>query len=848
MSESLSGSPNFFGKDGFTPFVGQVEDVDDPTLSGRVKVRCVGWHPKEKKGGSGGDALPTDDLPWARVGMPVTHAQQSRIGGKHGLLPGSWVFGFFLDGNEAQDPFVISSFNHTAKSVEEDYRKDVAGDTGKLTDDAPGFTPVQVAPKDSPNVARQLPGEQQQKKASSPVDPGAAMGSLLDSKDNKCGSDPKSVANIIKEGEKKTDTPSGQNYGVNAADGLCGKVRHASDDIGKIIKEQMPPEISRFTYGDQVWSDLTGNHINLNGAMAQMAQQMAGILKQTVNASKSMQEEQLYRKTKASSILAVPDRDGLARVAVDEATTVASDLFNVGIQSSIINQLPQLITSLLQQQNNSEESDRTDNKTAFGEAGANANTQIQNSKAKCLAEDVVVNVNALLQQAFEEGIANSEAVTKQIESEQSGGGSSDTLSQLSQASETVASLIGSGNPLAFVIDQFFGMFPGLFHAGGLGTMDLSTIAGCATERIYNTGSGSQGSAMAGLSGQGGSFSGGAGSNSDRNTTESNALTGFGGVAKAKEKTVKDANMIPCEDATTLQVPDDYNLPAAINTVPAGKFGAVEALPLPSENINAAENFVQGIPNVIVITNPGEQYFYRNLTDKKKVYPSIFIPGYAGTPVPVVDTKSGELVAIQTTPLSWDINQPNAPVSIIPDNNEVGIISCGGNYDVILSGFFVRNTGRGYVDPQITIYDRDKEEVNGKAKLIIQDGRVVDVQIIDNGRGFCRIPTITITDIDGYGAKVYPIMNAIPREETTKNDPVQQEYIFCPSEAQKNAIREIEQAAAMVTAANKALLTTILGGPTIDSDDLPPSTPELPMSPTPTPPPNIIVGPQQQSSY
>ena len=92
------------------------------------------------------------------------------------------------------------------------------------------------------------------------------------------------------------------------------------------------------------------------------------------------------------------------------------------------------------------------------------------------------------------------------------------------------------------------------------------------------------------------------------------------------------------------------------------------------------------------------------------------------------------------------------------------------------------------------------------------------------------------------------MNAIPREETTKNDPVQQEYIFCPSAAQKNAIREIEQAAAMVTAANKALLTTILGGPTIDSDDLPSSTPELPMSTTPTPPPNIIVGPQQQSSY
>ena len=87
--------------------------------------------------------------------------------------------------------------------------------------------------------------------------------------------------------------------------------------------------------------------------------------------------------------------------------------------------------------------------------------------------------------------------------------------------------------------------------------------------------------MAGLSGQGGSFSGGAGSNSDRNTMESNALTGFGGVAKTKEKTVKDANMIPCEDATTLQVPDDYNLPSAINTVPAGKSVSYTHLTLPT---------------------------------------------------------------------------------------------------------------------------------------------------------------------------------------------------------------------------------------------------------------------------
>ena len=172
MSEILSAArPDFFGKDSYTPFIGQVEDVDDPLMSGRVKVRCVGWHPKKRKGGRGGDSLPTDDLPWARVGMPVTHAQQSRIGGKHGLLPGCWVMGFFLDGDEAQDPFVICTFNHTAKTSDKDNRLDVAGRTGKLSRQAEGFDKIFVAPKVSPNIARQTTDEQGSKQYQNQADP-----------------------------------------------------------------------------------------------------------------------------------------------------------------------------------------------------------------------------------------------------------------------------------------------------------------------------------------------------------------------------------------------------------------------------------------------------------------------------------------------------------------------------------------------------------------------------------------------------------------------------------------------------------------------------------------------------
>ena len=52
MSEPLTTRPDFLGKDQVSIFIGQVEDVEDPKLSGRVKVRCVGYHTSDRKGGS----------------------------------------------------------------------------------------------------------------------------------------------------------------------------------------------------------------------------------------------------------------------------------------------------------------------------------------------------------------------------------------------------------------------------------------------------------------------------------------------------------------------------------------------------------------------------------------------------------------------------------------------------------------------------------------------------------------------------------------------------------------------------------------------------------------------------
>ena len=94
------------GKDGFIWWQGVVEDVDDPLMLGRCRVRCLGWHTEDKSP----EGIATEDLPWAYPLQPITSAAISGVGSSPtGLVPGSWVMGFFRDGESAQEPVIMGS-------------------------------------------------------------------------------------------------------------------------------------------------------------------------------------------------------------------------------------------------------------------------------------------------------------------------------------------------------------------------------------------------------------------------------------------------------------------------------------------------------------------------------------------------------------------------------------------------------------------------------------------------------------------------------------------------------------------------------------------------------------------
>ena len=112
------GKVNSIGRDGFVWWIGQVappqswRDVNanirnSGAKPARVKVRIVGYHPFDPEG----NILPDDDLPWAEVlADPYSGSGQGGLSESLTLVGGERVLGFFLDGDDAQQPVVMGLF------------------------------------------------------------------------------------------------------------------------------------------------------------------------------------------------------------------------------------------------------------------------------------------------------------------------------------------------------------------------------------------------------------------------------------------------------------------------------------------------------------------------------------------------------------------------------------------------------------------------------------------------------------------------------------------------------------------------------------------------------------------
>ena len=108
---------HFLGRDGFIWWIGQIVDQTQwagnfpghPTSTTeeqkgfgfRYKVRIMGYHTASQAD------LPNEDLPWASVLLPVTAGVSGGGMSTPNLRGGDFVQGFFMDGEDAQQPVIM---------------------------------------------------------------------------------------------------------------------------------------------------------------------------------------------------------------------------------------------------------------------------------------------------------------------------------------------------------------------------------------------------------------------------------------------------------------------------------------------------------------------------------------------------------------------------------------------------------------------------------------------------------------------------------------------------------------------------------------------------------------------
>jgi hypothetical protein len=122
IDESLLKS-NFIGRDGFRWWIGQIPPTEsqDGQINGagwgnRSKVRIMGYHPYNTV------ELSNEDLPWAQVLLSTTDGTgAANYGTNHKLKQGDTVFGFFLDGDNAQIPVIVGCFGRTDQVPSTEY-------------------------------------------------------------------------------------------------------------------------------------------------------------------------------------------------------------------------------------------------------------------------------------------------------------------------------------------------------------------------------------------------------------------------------------------------------------------------------------------------------------------------------------------------------------------------------------------------------------------------------------------------------------------------------------------------------------------------------------------------------
>jgi len=235
IEESLL-KTNFIGRDGFRWWIGQIppktsgqsEQSNGSGWGNRVKVRILGYHPYSVV------ELPDDDLPWANVLLGTTDGSgAANRANSVALSPGDTVFGFFLDGDNAQVPVIVGVFGRTSQVASTDYVSPFVPFTGYTSE----------IENDGAKLAKNEANEQNANSQKSPRSVSKTDADKINSKTNPDG-DPakKEITSSSAIGKKVTAASAEKDSAIqkikNEVDNFVSRVKDITDGVSDAIGKE----------------------------------------------------------------------------------------------------------------------------------------------------------------------------------------------------------------------------------------------------------------------------------------------------------------------------------------------------------------------------------------------------------------------------------------------------------------------------------------------------------------------------------------------------------------------------------------------------------------------------------
>jgi len=265
MLDTRHANIEFLGKDGFQWFIAQVapdkvwrtENNQNFSNGFRAKIRILGYHPGENDEEGG---ISDENLPWAHfLVSPQFGAGNNNTGTSFALQGGEMVVGFFLDGEEAQQPVIIGSFfaNWNIDDVK-DYKTVLANGTT-------GFSALSIDPSVKNADSTELKNDEATKKSGVVID---SNSKIVDKKGEKKDTKLKHLDNLKKE--------------ITVSSGSCDskdKMSNVSKTMQKLFDTVNKLEKFSDGYIDPVLGRLVDVDELIDKASDEIAGAMSGIIR-----------------------------------------------------------------------------------------------------------------------------------------------------------------------------------------------------------------------------------------------------------------------------------------------------------------------------------------------------------------------------------------------------------------------------------------------------------------------------------------------------------------------------------------------------------------------------------------